>query len=107
MATATKTKTNEEIKTITDEKLLKAIEEYQSYKNLIDEAKEQVEALKAIITEAIEASGTNKVIVGEHKLTLSKFTSEKVSASEVKKLISSELFETIVSRSITTRLIVK
>ena len=96
-----------EIVTITDVELLKAIEDRQAYKNMIDEAERIVKELDAKIKKAIEDSGSNTIICGEHKAILSKYTQERVSAKDVKGILSAELFEQIVSRSISTRLTVK
>lgn len=104
MKTATKTN---EIITVVDQELLTAIEERQKYKNLIDEAENIVKELDAKIKEAVENSGSNVIICGEHKVTLSKVTQERVSAKDVKPILSEELFERIVNRSITTRLTVR
>lgn len=106
MATKTKTTTNEII-TVNDEELLKVIEQRQEYKNIIDEAKKIIEELDAKIKEAIQASGSNEIIVGCHKATLSTFVRESVSASDVKSIVSQELFEKIANRTMQTRLTVK
>lgn len=103
----TKTKISEDIITITDPELLKAVEEYQSYKNLIDEATKAVKELGAKITEAVENSGSNVINVGCHKVSLSKYTRESVSAKDVKSILSAEVFEQLVSRTMTTRLTLK
>ncbi len=100
----TKTK---EIITITSDELLSIIEERQSYKNMIDEIKKILEELDAKIKQAIEDSGSSTIIVGEHKASLAKFTRESVSAEDVKKYVSEEVFESIVHRNLVTRLTVK
>lgn len=100
----TKTK---EIITITSDELLSIIEERQSYKNMIDEIKKILEELDAKIKKAIEDSGSSTIIVGEHKASLSKFVRESVSAEDVKKYVSDEVFESIVKRNLVTRLTVK
>jgi hypothetical protein len=103
----TNKKTSNQVITITDTELLKVVEEYQSYKNLIDEATAIVKELGAKITEAVENSGTNTINVGCHKVSLSKYTRESVSAKDVKALVSTEVFEKLVCRTLTTRLTVK
>ena len=107
MATTTKTTKTEEIITITDADLLNAIEERQKYKQIIEEAEAIVKEFDAKIREAIENSGSNVVFCGEHKVSLSKFTRETVSAKDVRKFVSDELFEQLVTRTIATRLTVK
>ena len=109
MTTTTKTKTNvmEDIVTINNPELLTVIEERQKYKQIIEEAEAIVKEFDAKIKKAIENSGSNIVFCGEHKVSLSKFTKETVSAKEVKKFVSDELFEQLVTRTITTRLTVK
>ena len=99
------TKTN--VITTTDENLLKMVEEYQSYKNLIDEATRIVKELGSRITMEVEDSGSNTLNVGCHKITLSKYTKESVSAKDVKALVSTEVFEKLVTRTMITRLTVK
>ena len=99
------TKTN--VITTTDENLLKMVEEYQSYKNLIDEATRIVKELGSRITMEVEESGSNTLNVGCHKITLSKYTKESVSAKDVKALVSTEVFEKLVTRTMITRLTVK
>jgi len=66
-----------------------------------------VKELGAKITDAVEKSGTNTINVGCHKVSLSKYTRESVSAKDVKALVSAEVFEKLVSRTMTTRLTVK
>ena len=106
MATTTKT-TKTDIVTVTDTELLRIIEERQSYKHMIEEAEALVKEFDAKIKEAIEASGSNTILCGEHKVSLSKYTRETVSAKDVKKFVSDELFEQLVTRTIATRLTVK
>ena len=101
----TETKTN--VITTTDENLLKMVEEYQSYKNLIDEATRIVKELGSRIMTEVEESGTNTLNVGCHKITLSKYTKESVSTKDVKALVSTEVFEKLVTRTTITRLTVK
>lgn len=106
MATKKNTETKE-IVTVNDAELLAIIEQRQEYKNMIDEAKRIVEELDAKIKEAIENSGSNEIIVGCHKATLSKYVKESVSTSDVKSIVSQELFDKIAKRTMTTRLTVK
>lgn len=101
----TETKTN--VITTIDGNLLKMVEEYQSYKNLIDEATCIVKELGSRIMAEVEESGTNTLNVGCHKITLSKYTKESVSAKDVKALVSTEVFEKLVTRTTITRLTVK
>lgn len=107
MKATTKISEKEEIVTITDEKLLRIIEDRQSYKNLIDEAEKLIKEFDKAITEAVEKSGSNTIMVGCHKVTMSKYTRETVSAKDVKKLVSDEVFEQLVNRKLSTRLTVK
>ena len=107
MKATTKISEKEEIVTITDEKLLCIIEDRQSYKNLIDEAEKLIKEFDKAITEAVEKSGSNTIMVGCHKVTMSKYTRETVSAKDVKKLVSDEVFEQLVNRKLSTRLTVK
>lgn len=103
----TSTKTEKQIITITDENIIKLIEERQSYRNLLDEVKNAIEEMDRRIILAVEESGFHSVVAGSHKVTLSKYTKESVSAKDVKSIISDEVFEHIVNRSTVTRLIVK
>lgn len=103
---ATKTKVTTEIKTVTDEKLHDAIRQKLEYKRIKEEAEAIIKQLDAEIKAAVEDSGENQIICGEYKVTLSKYVRETVSASKVKKFVSDEVFEQVVSRTMTTKLTV-
>jgi hypothetical protein len=103
----TSTKTEKQIITITDENIIKLIEERQSYRNLLDEIRTTLEEMDKRIIIAVEESGSHSIVAGTHKVTLSKYTKESVSAKDVKSIVSDEVFEHIVNRNTVTRLIVK
>lgn len=96
-----------EIVTVKNSELLRIIEDRQSYKNMVDELQSIIKQMDSAILQAVEDSGSNTILVGEHKVTVSKYTRESVSAKDVKKFVSEEVFEQLVSRTMSTRLTVK
>lgn len=103
---ATKTKATE-IPVIVNEDLRKALDDKIMYKRMIEEIEAIVKGLDEQIKTAIEESGETTIICGDHKASLSTYVRESVSAKDVKKYVSEEVYEEIVSRTMTTRLTVK
>lgn len=101
------TKNVKEITVIQDEELRKIIKERLEYKRIKEEAEQIIKSLDEKIKAALESAGDTTIICGEHKVSLSKFIRETVSAKEVKKFVSDEVFEQVVSRTETERLTIK
>jgi hypothetical protein len=74
---------------------------------MIEEAEAILKGLDQQIKDYIEETGEVTFICGEHKVSYSKYTRESISAKDVKKYISDEVFNQIVSRTVSTRLTVK
>ena len=100
----------EKIKTIidiNDEDLLTLIEQRQEWKALLEEGEQIIKAIEARIRTAVEESGASALVVGEHKVSLTKYTRETVSKDAVKKAVSPEVYESLVTRTTATRLTIK
>lgn len=90
-----------------NEDIVKLLDERRTIKALLEEAEARIKAIDSEIKEFMSASNAPSAIIGDHKVTVSQYVKESVSAEKVKGIISESLFETIVTRTLVTRLIVK
>lgn len=104
----TKTTEKKQVKIVNDQKELAKMLAYRhEMKALIEEAEASVkeidEAIKAFMTTLEEPSA----LIGDYKVTLSTFVKESVQAKALRELVSEEIFEQVVTRTLVTRLTVK
>lgn len=90
-----------------NEDIVKLLDERRTIKALLEEAEARIKAIDSEIKKFMSDSNAPSAIIGDHKVTVSQYVKESVSAEKVKGIISESLFETIVTRTLVTRLIIK
>ena len=104
---ATKTTEKKKVTIVNDAELAAKLVYRHEMKALIEEAEASIREIDDAVKAFMETLDEPSALIGDYKVTLSKFVKESVSAKELRELVPEEIFEKVVSRTLVTRLTVK